>query len=135
MPEVPAAGRGRQPATWKDLSEQQRQLLELRLAHLLEAETGFRSGDPLRPGLGEPNPDYDPALVTLLTDRRRAKAPSWPYCGRGMPEQRPAAGAGQGQLTDAGSLGGSLPAVGRDGLRGRPVAAASAPGTGHRTGP
>lgn len=34
MPGVPAAGRGRQPATWKDLSEQQRQLLELRLAHI-----------------------------------------------------------------------------------------------------
>lgn len=74
MPGVPAAGRGRQPATRKDLSEHQRQLLELRLAHLLEVEAGFRSGDPFRAGPGEPRPDYDPALVPLVTDRRRAKA-------------------------------------------------------------
>src|SRR5260370_28411477 len=40
---IPAAGRGRQPATWKDLTGQQQRLLELRLAHLLEVGTGFRS--------------------------------------------------------------------------------------------
>lgn len=68
-----ASGRGRQPATWKDLTGQQRRLVELRLAHLLEAETGFRGGDPLRPAAGEPRPEYDPALVPLVTARREAK--------------------------------------------------------------
>ena len=68
-----AAGRGRQPATWKDLTGQQQRLVELRLAHLLEAETGFRSGDSFRPVLGEPRPEYDPALVPLVTARREAK--------------------------------------------------------------
>lgn len=72
LPRLPAAAQGRQPATWKDLSEQHQRLLELRLAHLLEVETGFRSGDPLRPGRGEPRPQYDPGLVPL-TDRRLAK--------------------------------------------------------------
>jgi hypothetical protein len=68
-----ASGRGRQPATWKDLARPQQQLLELRLAHLLEAETGFRSGDRFRAGPGEPRPEYDPALVPLVTSRRLAK--------------------------------------------------------------
>lgn len=68
-----ASGRGRQPATWKDLTRPQQQLLELRLAHLLEAETGFRSGDRFRAGPGEPRPEYDPALVPLVTSRRLAK--------------------------------------------------------------
>jgi hypothetical protein len=68
-----AAGRGRQLASWKDLTGQQQELVELRLAHLLEAETGFRSGDPFRPAPGEPRPEYDPALVPLVTDRREAK--------------------------------------------------------------
>jgi len=68
-----ASGRGRQPATWKDLTAQQQELAELRLAHLLEAETGFLSGDPLRPAPGEPRPEYDPVLVPLVTARREAK--------------------------------------------------------------
>ena len=68
-----ASGRGRQPATWKDLTGPQQQLLKLRLAHLLEAETGFRSGDRFRAGPGEPRPEYDPALVPLVTSRRLAK--------------------------------------------------------------
>jgi len=68
-----AAERGRQPATWKDLTGQQQRLVELRLTHLLEAETGFRSGDPFRPAPGEPRPEYDPALVPLVTARRDAK--------------------------------------------------------------
>src|SRR5260370_9579848 len=70
---IPAAGRGRQPATWKDLTRQERGLLELGLAHLLEVETGFRSGDPFQAGTEEPRPEYDPGLVPLVTDRRRAK--------------------------------------------------------------
>jgi hypothetical protein len=68
-----AWGRGRQPATWKDLTREQQELLELRLAHLLEAETGFRSGDPLRAIPGEPRPEYDPELAPLATTRREAK--------------------------------------------------------------
>ena len=98
MHEVPAAGRGRQPATWKDLSEQQRQLLELRLAHLLEAETGFRSGDPFRAGLGEPYPDYDPALVPLVTDRRRAKAAELAVLREREPEHARMLGLGKVSL-------------------------------------
>ncbi|MFE9803731.1 transposase [Streptomyces goshikiensis] len=66
------ADRGRQPKTLRDLESGKRELAALRLAHLLEAATGFRSGDPLRPGLGEPKPEYDPATSTL-TSRRLAK--------------------------------------------------------------
>jgi putative transposase len=49
------------------------QLAEL-AAHLREAETGYRSGDPGRPAPGEPRAPYDPALVPLLSDRVAAKA-------------------------------------------------------------
>ncbi|MDP4512114.1 COG3415 family protein [Nonomuraea turcica] len=66
------AGRGRQPATAGDLKPGRRELAELRMAHLLEVATGFRSGDRLRPGPGEPKPEYDPDTTTL-TSRRRAK--------------------------------------------------------------
>ncbi len=44
------ADRGRQPKTVNDLRPGRLQLAQLRLAQLLEVETGFRSGDPLRPG-------------------------------------------------------------------------------------
>ncbi|HZD00821.1 MAG TPA: hypothetical protein VFA46_11735 [Actinomycetes bacterium] len=70
--ELPAASRGRQPAVLSDLTEQQQERLRLRVAHLLEAETGFRSGDPLRPAPGEPRAAYDPATTTLGA-RRLAK--------------------------------------------------------------
>ncbi|GLI03011.1 hypothetical protein [Phytohabitans aurantiacus] len=70
---VPAANRGRQPAGLGDLTARQRELVALRVAHLLEVETGFRSGDPLRPGPGEPKACYDLAITTR-TQRRRAKA-------------------------------------------------------------
>jgi len=66
------AERGRQPRVPGDLKPGRRELAELRMAHLLEVATGFRGGDPLRPGPGEPKPEYDPA-VTTLTARRRAK--------------------------------------------------------------
>jgi len=66
------AGRGRQPKLAGDLKPGRRELAELRMAHLLEVATGFRGGDPLRPGPGEPKPEYDPATTTL-TSRRRAK--------------------------------------------------------------
>ncbi len=75
LPEVAAAGGtvgGRQHAMWGDLTEHQRELVRLRVAHLLEVETGFRSGDPRRAMAGEPRPAYDPERTTL-GQRRRAK--------------------------------------------------------------
>ncbi len=66
------ADRGRQPRTVKDLAKSRHELAELRMAHLLEVATGFRSGDPLRAGPGEPKPEYDPDTTTL-TGRRLAK--------------------------------------------------------------
>jgi hypothetical protein len=44
-----------------------------RLAHLLEAETGYRSGHPEDAAPEEPRPDYDPDLTTR-TDRYANKA-------------------------------------------------------------
>ena len=70
--DVSAGGRGRQQPSEADLSARQRELIGLRLAHLLEVETGFRSGDRLRPAPGEPRAGFDPAATTV-TQRRRAK--------------------------------------------------------------
>lgn len=67
-----AADRGRQPANLDDLPPARREQVLVRLAHLLEVETGFRGGDPLRPGPGEPRPAYDPASTTVM-QRRHAK--------------------------------------------------------------
>ncbi|MFI6525566.1 hypothetical protein [Streptomyces uncialis] len=64
--------RGRQPASVADLPPGRPELVRLRMAHLLEVGTGFRSGNPEDPGPGEPRPCYDPA-VTTLTERRWAK--------------------------------------------------------------
>ncbi|MBB5778701.1 hypothetical protein [Nonomuraea jabiensis] len=89
LPRLPAAARGRQPATWKDLSKQRQQLLELRLAHLPEVETGFRSGDPFRAGPDEPRPQYDPGLVPLVTDRRLAKVAELAELREREPEHGP----------------------------------------------
>ena len=66
------ANRGRQPKSVKDLKPDRLRLVELRYAHLMEAEKGYRSGDPLRPGPGEPRPQYDPDTTTV-TARRLAK--------------------------------------------------------------
>ncbi len=66
------ADRGRQPKTVRDLEQGKRELTGLRMVHLLEVATGFRSGDRLRPGPGEPKPEYDPDTTTL-TSRRLAK--------------------------------------------------------------
>ena len=78
---LPAAGRGRQPATTGDLTEQQREMVRLRVAHLLEIETGYRGGDPLRPEPGEPRSGFDPATTTL-TQRRQAKVAELAQLGR-----------------------------------------------------
>ena len=66
------ADRGRQEAGPGDLPPGRRDLAGLRVAHLLEVATGFRSGSRLRPGPGEPRPEYDPDATTL-TRRRHAK--------------------------------------------------------------
>jgi hypothetical protein len=67
------SNRDRQPATLHDLSDRQQELVRLRYAHVQEAETGFRSGDPCRALPGEPRTAYDPA-VTTVGQRRAAKA-------------------------------------------------------------
>jgi hypothetical protein len=54
--EAEAAGLRRQSATLDDLTDYQREVVRLRAAHVLETEIGFRGGDPLRPGAGEPRP-------------------------------------------------------------------------------
>ncbi len=64
--------RGRQPAGLEDLTARQRELVASRYAHLMEAETGYRSGSPLHALAGEPRPAYDPA-GTALHQRRLAK--------------------------------------------------------------
>ncbi len=97
-PRIAAAGRGRQPATWKDLTGQQQRLLELRLAHLLEVETGFRNGDPFQAGPGEPRPEYDPALVPLVTDRRLAKVAELAALREREPEHASLLGLGRVSL-------------------------------------
>ncbi len=61
-----------QRAGLTDLTAEQRDLTRLRFAHVMEVETGFRGGDPLRPGPGEPRLGYDPDTTTL-TKRRSAK--------------------------------------------------------------
>jgi hypothetical protein len=64
--------RGRQPAGLEDLTARQRDLVASRYAHLMETETGYRSGSPLYALPGEPRVAYDPA-VTTLHQRRVAK--------------------------------------------------------------
>jgi len=59
-------------ACLEDLTDGQREQLHLRVAHMLEAETGFRSGSPLRALDGEPRPEYDPDATTVA-QRRAAK--------------------------------------------------------------
>lgn len=63
------AASARRPRTWK---AGRLELTELRMTHLLEVATGFRSGDPFHPGPGEPRAEYDP-VTTTLTERRHAK--------------------------------------------------------------
>jgi hypothetical protein len=72
---------GRQPSAWEDLTGNQQAKARLRAAHLLEAETGYRSGDPRRAEPGEPRPAYDPDRTTL-GQRRRAKAAELKALGR-----------------------------------------------------
>src|SRR6266849_653819 len=89
-----AAGPARpagQPPVLDDLTDYQREVVRLRVAHLLEAETGFRSGDPLNPEPGEPRPGYGPR-TTMLGQRRRAKAAELSALG---PDEAALLGLGQ----------------------------------------
>ncbi|MFI8461687.1 transposase [Kitasatospora sp. NPDC085464] len=63
----------RQSVVLSDLTEDQLVRARLRAEHLLEAETGYRSGSPLRALPHEPRPGFDPE-TTFLKDRRLAKA-------------------------------------------------------------
>jgi hypothetical protein len=77
----PLADGARQPVAWEDLTLAQQQQLRLRVAHLLEAGTGFRSGDSLQALPEEPRPAYDPTITTL-GQRRRAKVAELRALGR-----------------------------------------------------
>lgn len=55
------------------LDARTREILNKRIAHVYEAETGYRSGTPAMALPHEPRPEYDPATTTL-TERREAKA-------------------------------------------------------------
>jgi hypothetical protein len=76
-----STAQGRQVPVMEDLTPTQQEQLRLRVAHLLEAETGFRSGDPRQALPGEPRPAYDPAITTL-GERRRAKEAELRKLGR-----------------------------------------------------
>jgi len=78
----PPHDRGRQPAGLEDLTARQREMLASRYAHLMEAETGYRSGSPLHALPGEPRTAYDPA-VTTLHQRRLAKVAEMTTLGTG----------------------------------------------------
>jgi hypothetical protein len=64
--------RGRQRPRSEDLEGHGLERARIRMAHLLEAETGYRSGSRHWARPGEPKPEYDPGQTTL-TGRRRAK--------------------------------------------------------------
>jgi hypothetical protein len=68
----PAARRGRQPSGLDDLADRHRQMFAARYSHLMETETGYRSGTALRALASEPRPQYDPDKTTV-TQRRAAK--------------------------------------------------------------
>ncbi|MFJ6620020.1 transposase [Kitasatospora sp. NPDC091335] len=89
--DLPSASRGRQPKAMTDLTPGKRALVLLRMAHLLEVETGFRSGDPNVAAPGEPRPAYDPETTTL-TQRRLAKAQELRTAAEQDPHQAAALG-------------------------------------------
>ncbi|MFC9810510.1 transposase [Streptomyces virginiae] len=92
--DLPSASRGRQPKAMADLSPAQQEIVMRRLGHVREVETGYRSGDPLRPLPGEPRRQYDPELTTL-TQRRKAKAEELNRAALHDPDQAEAMGLHQ----------------------------------------
>ncbi|MFE5491581.1 hypothetical protein ACFQ7Z_16785 [Streptomyces virginiae] len=65
-------GDKQQVIRFEDLDEEDRRRARIRLAHVLETETGYRSGSPFWAEEGEPRPQFDPGRTTL-TQRREAK--------------------------------------------------------------
>ncbi|MCC5478431.1 hypothetical protein [Streptomyces barringtoniae] len=63
---------GRQRPQSEDLQGHDLARAEIRQAHLLEVETGYRSGSRFWARPDEPRAEYDPQSTTL-TERRRAK--------------------------------------------------------------
>jgi hypothetical protein len=56
----------------EDLDAASQERVRIRMAHVLETETGYRSGSRFWAQPGEPRPEYDPERTTL-TQRRQAK--------------------------------------------------------------
>ncbi|OSZ57050.1 hypothetical protein OQI_29475 [Streptomyces pharetrae CZA14] len=65
-------GQKQQTGRFEALDEEDQRRARIRLAHLLETETGYRSGSPFWAEEGEPRPQFDPAHAPL-TQRRKAK--------------------------------------------------------------
>ncbi|MDX3616068.1 transposase family protein [Streptomyces europaeiscabiei] len=65
-------GGKQQTVRFEDLDEEDQRRARIRLAHVLETETGYRSGSVFWAEEGEPRPQFDPARTTL-TQRREAK--------------------------------------------------------------
>ncbi|MFE2247252.1 transposase [Streptomyces lavendulae] len=65
-------GKKQQATRFEDLDEADQRRARIRLAHLLETETGYRSGSLFWAEEGEPRPEFDPDRTTL-TQRREAK--------------------------------------------------------------
>ncbi|GAB1339833.1 hypothetical protein ACE1SV_64230 [Streptomyces sp. E-15] len=65
-------GEKQQTVRFEDLDQEDQRRARIRLAHLLETETGYRSGSGFWAEEGEPRPQFDPARTTL-TQRREAK--------------------------------------------------------------
>jgi len=108
-----AVDRGRQPACLEDLPAARREQLGLRVAHLLEMETGFRSGDPRRPLPGEPR-----LAMTLRPRRWRPDARPRPESLAPSAQRRP--GCWAGSTSASGPCGGWRPtttASGRSAVR------------------
>lgn len=95
--DLPAADRARQPKAMDDLEEHERTIVMLRMEHLREVETGFRSGDPLDALPHEPRPQYDPGTTTL-TGRRLAKVQELRKAAAEFPAQAKANGLHQTSL-------------------------------------
>lgn len=55
------------------LDDSKRAVLDRRVAHMLEAETGYKSGSANDALPDEPRPEYDPLLVKKVTQRRLNK--------------------------------------------------------------
>jgi hypothetical protein len=62
----------RQTSRIDDLDATAQERVRIRMEHVLEAETGYRSGSSFWAQPGEPRAEYDP-LRTTLTQRRQAK--------------------------------------------------------------